>query len=404
MSLNIQDAQAAAAAVSPVQPVPLSERVQAYRPQARPQEAFEATLADVSPVALELPPSPDDAAAAVALAAMARREDGDRGTAGATTSAAPLAGVVPTVTLPAPISMLDTPAPRARPRIAAHPASPPVVAGVAPGSSSASGPSVSNAATLAPLPLPLPTSTPTPAASPAPAAPAAPTVPAANAAVATAPVAPAPAAHGEAAPAAMEASRPTLPPQRTSAAAPAHASVISSAPTVRSHAASTPMQSAGAKPGHAGPAPAPSPSDDTPSRGDAAAAPVAITTPVPTSPQSDTGTDTQSLADARRADANVGTRQQVRAVRQAEALQANMIQRAEAASQIQVSFSSWGTGHSVTARLDGGRLHMQPSSARVGQALSAAAAPAGVELQIAVDSTDTATDERRQRRGDQGQA
>ncbi|WP_315387211.1 hypothetical protein [uncultured Stenotrophomonas sp.] len=136
-------------------------------------------------------------------------------------------------------------------------------------------------------------------------------------------------------------------------------------------------------------------------RGDTVAASVAIPAPVSTAPQSETGPDAQSLAEARRADANVGTRQQVRAVRQAEALQSAMVQRAEAASQIQVSFSSWGAGHSVTARLDGGRLHMQPSSSRVGQALSSATAPAGVELQIAVDNTDTATDERR---GDQGQA
>lgn len=116
------------------------------------------------------------------------------------------------------------------------------------------------------------------------------------------------------------------------------------------------------------------------------------------------GTDGQTLADARRADANLGTRQHVRAARQAEALQTAMAQRADAASQVHVSFNSWGAGHSVTARLDGGRLHMQSSSARVAQALTSAVAPDGAELQIAVDSSDSATDERRRRHGGQGDA
>lgn len=118
----------------------------------------------------------------------------------------------------------------------------------------------------------------------------------------------------------------------------------------------------------------------------------------------DAGMDSQTLADARRAEANLGTRQQVRAVRQAEALQTAMVQRADVGSQVQVTFNSWGAGHSVTARLDGGRLHMQPSSARVTQALTSAVAPDGAELQIAVDSSDSATDERRRRHGGQGDA
>lgn len=125
-------------------------------------------------------------------------------------------------------------------------------------------------------------------------------------------------------------------------------------------------------------------------------------------PQPHTGEaapDAQAMADARRAEANLGTRQHVRAVRQAEALQTAMAQRADTASHFNVSFKSWGAGagHSVSGRVDGNRLVLQPSSARVGQALSSALAPPGADLQIAVESSDSATDERR-RRGGQGHA
>lgn len=391
MSLNIQDAQGAMSAVGPAQPVPLSERVQARQPQARPQEAFEATLADVTPVDLELPPTPDDAAAAVAREAMTRRDDGERSTAGATSGAALWAGALPTVTLPVPISMLDTPAPRLRPGIPAQATTPKVVQGTVPASDGANAPPGS--VTVPPSPSPAVIAP--PSANPAIATAQAPT-PDVAVVQGDAASAPATATASDAASTTVPASHPATPAPRVPAAASAQASTVSPA--------SAPMQGAGAKPGQTGPAAAQPPSDDKAARSDAAAPPMAITAPTSTATQSETGADSQSLADARRADANVGTRQQVRAVRQAEALQSAMVQRAEAASQIQVSFSSWGAGHSVTARLDGGRLHMQPSSARVGQALSAAAAPAGVELQIAVDSTDTATDERRQRRGDQGHA
>jgi len=125
-------------------------------------------------------------------------------------------------------------------------------------------------------------------------------------------------------------------------------------------------------------------------------------------PQPHTGEaapDAQAMSDARRAEANLGTRQHVRAVRQAEALQTAMAQRADTSSHFNVSFKSWGAGagHSVSGRVDGNRLVLQPSSARVGQALSSALAPPGAELQIAVESSDSATDERR-RRGGQGHA
>ncbi len=112
--------------------------------------------------------------------------------------------------------------------------------------------------------------------------------------------------------------------------------------------------------------------------------------------------DGQTRADARRDEANLGTRQHVHAARQAEALQTAMARRTSAGSEVHVAFNSWGSGHSVTARLEGGRLlHMQPSTARVGNALASSAAPAGADLLIAVESSDSATDERQRRHRDQ---
>ncbi len=147
------------------------------------------------------------------------------------------------------------------------------------------------------------------------------------------------------------------------------------------------------------------PAAGRPSTDVAQAAAAAGATVMPQPHTGEAAPDAQAMADARRAEANLGTRQHVRAVRQAEALQTAMAQRAETASHFNVSFKSWGAGagHSVSGRVDGNRLVLQPSSARVGQALSSALAPPGADLQIAVESSDSATDERR-RRGGQGHA
>jgi len=123
-----------------------------------------------------------------------------------------------------------------------------------------------------------------------------------------------------------------------------------------------------------------------------------------TAPANEASPDGQSLADARRAEANLGTRQHVRAVRQAEALQTAMAARTESGSQLHVAFNSWGAGHAVSARVKDGLLQMQPSSARVGNALSSAQAPSGTDLLIAVEASDSATDERRRRGNGQGHA
>lgn len=154
------------------------------------------------------------------------------------------------------------------------------------------------------------------------------------------------------------------------------------------------------------PAPELLPAAGRPALPDAAQAAAAAAAPVMPQPHvGETTPDAQAMPDARRAEANLGTRQHVRAVRQAEALQTAMAQRADTATHFNVSFKSWGAGagHSVSGRVDGNRLVLQPSSARVGHALSSALAPPGAELQIAVEGSDSATDERR-RRGGQGHA
>jgi hypothetical protein len=116
----------------------------------------------------------------------------------------------------------------------------------------------------------------------------------------------------------------------------------------------------------------------------------------------------ESLLTAARAEANVTTRKIVHAAQQATMLQATMAARTQPASQVNVAFRSWGidasgSAHSVRVRLQDGQAIVQPSTARVGQALALALAelPRGVDLQTAVEQASNATDERRRRRGQQ---
>lgn len=131
-----------------------------------------------------------------------------------------------------------------------------------------------------------------------------------------------------------------------------------------------------------------------------AAAPAAADTPA--QPQA----GGESLLTAARAEANVTTRKIVHAAQQATMLQATMAARTQPASQVNVAFRSWGvdasgSAHSVRVRLQDGQAIVQPSTARVGQALASADLPFGVDLQPAVEQVSTATDERRRRRGQQ---
>ncbi|MGH8087923.1 MAG: hypothetical protein ACREPC_06625, partial [Stenotrophomonas sp.] len=131
-----------------------------------------------------------------------------------------------------------------------------------------------------------------------------------------------------------------------------------------------------------------------------AAAPAGVDTPA----QQQSGGE--SLLTAARAEANVTTRKIVHAAQQATMLQATMAARTQPASQVNVAFRSWGvdasgSAHSVRVRLQDGQAIVQPSTARVGQALALAELPFGVDLQPAVEPASNATDERRRRRGQQ---
>lgn len=376
MSLSIQELPPAVAAASPVEPVPLSERVQARQPRPTTQVAEE-----------QAPPREDE----VMLAPDALAAD----TSPAPAPAPALALEQALLSLPRP-DAATVPTPREAPgRQGQHIGHPDL--------RTVRKPPQAGAATPV---LPGNASRPTPA-------------------VANPPPAVLPGKHG-ATPSADIRSPGSAGTQRQTPAlqaVPANGGAVLPNAGVVVPSTSTPPRSpsAPASPAATTAAPAAGVATDALTDAlDAAAAPVEGSEPsavpdasstvsvtntaaVPQQPSSDAAPDSQSMADARRAEANLGTRQHVRAARQAEALQTARVQRADTASHFNVSFNSWGSGHSVSARLEGGRLHMQPSSARVGQALSSALAPPGAELEIAVDTSDNATDERR-RRGGQGHA
>lgn len=98
-------------------------------------------------------------------------------------------------------------------------------------------------------------------------------------------------------------------------------------------------------------------------------------------------------------------RQQARAQAQV-ALQAaaQMARSADTATHFNVAFNSWGAGHAVVARLEQGRVHLQPSTRQVADAL-AGAAPLGEDVALlpveAMDALDERTDERRRLRSRQ---
>lgn len=105
----------------------------------------------------------------------------------------------------------------------------------------------------------------------------------------------------------------------------------------------------------------------------------------------------ETLREAERGEAKLFTDKIARKAQGAVQLQTAMAERSAAGSQVNVTFHSWGAGQSVAARLDGGRLILQPSSSRVANALTAAALPVGDALQVTVEQSDAANDERRRR-------
>jgi len=418
MSLKIQEPQAAVMAASPVDAVSLSERVQARQPQPTAQQAAERTPEPTAEPTAEEPPEqspfPGDVAMwapdesdrdveqewardsaplpqrEVHILATVQREGGrdgqdiahrDRRGMAAHAQAAAAAPVLPAITS----RPLPTVASPAAPRVPGNePAAllPAAVEGsVLPGAKAPAATAPSNATANLHAASLNAGAVPDTAEKPGPAA--------ALAQVATATTAsalPSRVQPGQGERTARDASR----------GAPVSAGMMRTAPARDVPvAAAAPERSA----------PELLPAAGRPAPTDLAQAAVAAGATV--MPQPHTGEaapDAQAMADARRAEANL-TRQHVRAVRQAEALQTAMAQRADTASHFNVSFKSWGAGagHSVSGRVDGNRLVLQPSSARVGQALSSALAPPGADLQIAVESSDSATDERR-RRGGQGHA
>ena len=108
-----------------------------------------------------------------------------------------------------------------------------------------------------------------------------------------------------------------------------------------------------------------------------------------------------------RGDTQTATQRSVQHVQQAQKTQEMLAQRARAESRVDFSFNSWGAGHAVVARQQGGHWTLQPSSTRVSQALGSSTAPDGVQMRLtgegqAVDAA-LATDPDGRRRQQQEQ-
>ncbi|WNH52964.1 hypothetical protein [Stenotrophomonas oahuensis] len=84
-----------------------------------------------------------------------------------------------------------------------------------------------------------------------------------------------------------------------------------------------------------------------------------------------------------RGDTHAATQRSVQHVQQAQKTQEMLAQRARGESRVEYSFNSWGAGHAVVARQQGGHWTLQPSSTRVSQALGSSTAPDGVQVRLA---------------------
>lgn len=83
-----------------------------------------------------------------------------------------------------------------------------------------------------------------------------------------------------------------------------------------------------------------------------------------------------------RGETQAATQRSVQHVQQAQKTQEMLAQRARAESRVDFTFTSWGAGHAVVARQQGGHWTLQPSSTRVSQALSSSTAPDGVPVRL----------------------
>ncbi len=108
-----------------------------------------------------------------------------------------------------------------------------------------------------------------------------------------------------------------------------------------------------------------------------------------------------------RGEAQTAVQRSVQHVQQAQKTQEMLAKRAHAESRVDFSFNSWGAGHTVVARQQGGQWILQPSSTRVSQALGSSAAPDGMHMRLNGDgqgvdaALDTDPDGRRRQQQEQ---
>lgn len=86
-----------------------------------------------------------------------------------------------------------------------------------------------------------------------------------------------------------------------------------------------------------------------------------------------------------RGETQAATQRNVQHVQQAQKTQEMLAQRARGESRVDYSFNSWGAGHAVVARQQGGHWTLQPSSTRVSQALGSSTAPDGVQMRLTAE-------------------
>lgn len=108
-----------------------------------------------------------------------------------------------------------------------------------------------------------------------------------------------------------------------------------------------------------------------------------------------------------RGEAQTAVQRSVQHVQQAQKTQEMLAKRAHAESRVDFSFNSWGAGHTVVARQQGGQWILQPSSTRVSQALGSSAASDGMDMRLNGDgqgvdaALDTDPDGRRRQQQEQ---
>lgn len=210
--------------------------------------------------------------------------------------------------------------------------------------------------------------------------------PQAAAPVPTAAAAPLAAAPATTQPATTEPGAPQQPAAASNGGTASTASTASTA-TTATFTATALVANAGAAAlaGQGGPR-ADAPETKAPAQGsgqDTGSAPPALTPATQEAVTRQAGDTVASEAGQARSEANAATQRSVQHVQQAQKTQEALAQRARAESRVEVSFNSWGAGHSVVGRQQNGQWVMTPSTARVGMALSNSAVPDGLQVRVA---------------------